>query len=99
MANDSLTNGNGITRDAGPNWIRQGVEDRLQELWTEAIGLGTSVSRLAVAWTLARPGVDVPIVGPRDPAHIDDLDEEAFARIDTVIAGAVIVVGPSPEGI
>lgn len=54
---------------------------------------------MAVAWTLARPGVDVPIVGPRDPAHIDDLDEEAFARIDTVIAGAVIVVGPSPEGI
>jgi aryl-alcohol dehydrogenase-like predicted oxidoreductase len=62
---------------------------------------------LAVAWTLARPGVDVPIVGTRDPPHIDDairiadleLDEEALARIDTIIAGAVIVVGPSPEGI
>jgi aryl-alcohol dehydrogenase-like predicted oxidoreductase len=62
---------------------------------------------LAVAWTPARPGVDVAIVGTRDPAHIDDairaadlpLDEEALARIDTIIAGAVTVVGPSPEGI
>jgi len=49
----------------------------------------------------------VAIVGTRDPAHIDDairasdlqLDEEALARIDTIIAGPVTVVGPSPEGI
>ena len=47
-----------------------------------------------MAWTLARPGVDVPIVGPRDPAHIDDLDEEAFARIDTVTAPAMTVSMP-----
>ena len=47
------------------------------------------------------------IVGTRDPAHIDDairasdlqLDEEALARIDTIIAGVVTVVWPSPEGI
>jgi aryl-alcohol dehydrogenase-like predicted oxidoreductase len=62
---------------------------------------------LVVAWTLVRPGVDVAIVGTRDPAHIDDairaadlqLDEEALARIDTIMAGTVTVVGPSPEGI
>ncbi|MFZ0058846.1 MAG: hypothetical protein WAL35_02215 [Acidimicrobiales bacterium] len=60
-----------------------------------------------VAWTLARSGVDVAIGGTRDPAHIDDavravdlpLDEGALARIDTIIAGVVAVVGPSPEGI
>ncbi|MGA9077081.1 MAG: hypothetical protein WB383_01940 [Acidimicrobiales bacterium] len=27
------------------------------------------------------------------------LDEEAFARIDTIIAGAGTAVGPSPDGI
>ncbi|MGD0439018.1 MAG: aldo/keto reductase [Acidimicrobiales bacterium] len=67
---------------------------------------GTSVSRLAVAWTLARPGIDVAIVGTRDPAHVDDavravdlqLDEEALANIDNVTSSAVTVTSPSPEG-
>jgi aryl-alcohol dehydrogenase-like predicted oxidoreductase len=68
---------------------------------------GTSVSRLAVAWTLARPGIDVAIVGIRDPRHVDDvvravdlqLDGEALARIDEITSGAVTVRGPSPEGV
>ncbi len=68
---------------------------------------GTSVSRLAVAWALARPGVDVAIVGTRDPGHLDDavravdlqLDDDALARIDEITAGAVTVRGPSPEGV
>jgi aryl-alcohol dehydrogenase-like predicted oxidoreductase len=46
----------------------------------------------------------VAIFGTREPAHIDDavraadltLDEEALSLIDTVIAGVVTVVGPSP---
>jgi hypothetical protein len=67
--------------------------------------LGTSIGQLAVAWTLAHPGVDVAIVGTRDPAHVDDvlaaadleLDEEALARIDAIMAGAVPVSGPAPE--
>jgi hypothetical protein len=67
--------------------------------------LGTSVSRLAVAWTLAHPAVDVAIVGSRNATHVDDalaaagldLDEDALARIDTIMASSVPVAGPSPE--
>ncbi len=48
--------------------------------------LGTSVSRLAVAWALANPAVHVAIVGTRNPKHIDDL-----------VRDEVPVGGPSPE--
>ena len=66
---------------------------------------GTSVSRLAVAWTLARPGIDVAILGTRSPVHVDDavratdlqLDEDALDRIDTIMSEAVPVAWPSPE--
>jgi aryl-alcohol dehydrogenase-like predicted oxidoreductase len=66
---------------------------------------GTSVSRLAVAWTLANPAVQVAIVGTRNAAHVDDalaatelhLDEAALARMDAIMASAEPVSGPSPE--
>jgi aryl-alcohol dehydrogenase-like predicted oxidoreductase len=67
--------------------------------------LGTSVSRLAVAWTLANPAVQVAIVGTRTPSHVDDaiaaadlaLDHEAMRRIDEIVSDEVPVGGPSPE--
>jgi aryl-alcohol dehydrogenase-like predicted oxidoreductase len=67
--------------------------------------LGVSVSRLAVAWTLANPAVHVAIVGTRRPDHVDDavaaadleLDDEVFGRIDDIMRDAVPVGGPSPE--
>src|SRR5690242_6144061 len=67
--------------------------------------LDTSVSRLAIAWTLANPAVDVAIVGTRNPKHIDDavaaarlkLDAGAIRRIDEIVAAEVPVGGPSPE--
>jgi hypothetical protein len=67
--------------------------------------LGTSVSRLAVAWTLANPAVHVAIVGTRDPGHVDDaiaaadlhLDSQVLSQIDTIMQTAVAVAGPSPE--
>ncbi len=34
--------------------------------------LGVSVSRLAIAWTLANPAVQVAIVGARSRGHIED---------------------------
>jgi aryl-alcohol dehydrogenase-like predicted oxidoreductase len=69
--------------------------------------LGTSVGRLAVAWTLANPAVHVAIVGTRNPDHVDDaaaaadleLDGQLLARIDDIMRTAVPVAGPSPEGI
>jgi aryl-alcohol dehydrogenase-like predicted oxidoreductase len=69
--------------------------------------LGTSVSRLAVAWTLANPAVHVAIVGTRDPGHVDDaiaaadlhLDDQALSRIDTIMRTAVAAAGPSPASV
>jgi aryl-alcohol dehydrogenase-like predicted oxidoreductase len=67
--------------------------------------LGTTVSRLAIAWTLAHPAVPVAIIGTRNPAHVDDalaaadlhLDRDTLVRIDAIMADAVPVNGPSPE--
>lgn len=69
------------------------------------IELGTTVSRLAVAWTLANPAVQVAIVGTRSLRHVDDaiaaadlaLDQPALRRIDEIVADEVPVGGPSPE--
>jgi aryl-alcohol dehydrogenase-like predicted oxidoreductase len=67
--------------------------------------LGVSVSRLAIAWTLANPAVQVTIVGARHPDHIADsvaaagltLSEADLERIDRIMAGAVAMTGPHPE--
>ncbi|MEA2655484.1 MAG: hypothetical protein QOI23_849 [Chloroflexota bacterium] len=69
--------------------------------------LGTSVSRLAIAWTLANPAVHVAIVGTRNPKHIDDaiaaadlkLDPSALRGIEEIISDEVRVGGPSPESV
>ena len=69
--------------------------------------LGTTVSRLAVAWTLANPAVHVAIVGTRNPAHVDDavaaldleLDEHAMRQIDQIVSNEVPVGGPTPESV
>jgi aryl-alcohol dehydrogenase-like predicted oxidoreductase len=66
---------------------------------------GCSVSQLAIAWTLACPGVDVAIVGSRSAAHIEDslgaldvhLSGAEMKEIERIAAGAVPVAGPSPE--
>jgi aryl-alcohol dehydrogenase-like predicted oxidoreductase len=67
--------------------------------------LGVTLPQLAVAWTLAHPAVHVAIVGTRNPGHVDEilaaadycLTDEALQRIDTVMADATTVAGPSPE--
>ena len=69
--------------------------------------LGTSVSRLAIAWVLANPAVQVAIVGTRNPKHIEDaiaasalkLDASALHRIEDIISDEVRVGGPSPESV
>ncbi len=69
--------------------------------------LGTTVGRLAVAWTLANPAVEVAIVGTRNPRHIDDaiaaaglrLDEQALRRIGEIVSTEVAVGGPTPESV
>jgi aryl-alcohol dehydrogenase-like predicted oxidoreductase len=67
--------------------------------------LGVSVSRLAIAWVLANPAVDVAIVGARSRRHIEDsvaaaglsLSEAELGQIDEIMADAVPLSGPSPE--
>lgn len=69
--------------------------------------LNTTVSALAIAWTLAHPAVDVAIVGARQAAHIEDsvraaelrLNEIDLAEIAATMAGAVTVGGPTPESV
>jgi aryl-alcohol dehydrogenase-like predicted oxidoreductase len=81
--------------------------DRVRELERFARERGHSISQLAIAWTLARPGVDVAIVGTRRPEHIEQalgalelhLSAEDLSAIDRIMAGSVAVGGPSPEGI
>jgi aryl-alcohol dehydrogenase-like predicted oxidoreductase len=75
---------------------------RLSDLAEER---GATVSRLAIAWTLADPAVHVAIVGARSPDHIAEsvgaadlrLDDEDLARIEEIMGDSVQVAGPSPE--
>ena len=75
-------------------------------LGTVAAELGLTLPQLAIGWTLTNPAVDVAIVGTRDRDHVDealaaaaiDLDDEVMQRIDDLMADAVAVAGPSPEG-
>jgi aryl-alcohol dehydrogenase-like predicted oxidoreductase len=80
------------------------VVQRLSRLASE---LGTTVSALAIAWTLAHPAVDVAIVGARRATHIEDsvgaatlrLGDADLAEINAIMDGAVIVGGPTPESV
>jgi aryl-alcohol dehydrogenase-like predicted oxidoreductase len=86
--------------------LRRNVEAvrRLEQFASE---LGTSVSALAIAWTLAHGAVDVAIVGARRAAHIEQsvgaaelrLGDAELAAIDAIMDGAVAVGGPSPESV
>ncbi|WP_372664058.1 aldo/keto reductase [Amycolatopsis kentuckyensis] len=68
---------------------------------------GLEVGQLAIAWTLARPGVHAAIVGARRPKHIEasiaaadvELTSDDLAEIDRITADAVQVAGAAPEGI
>jgi aryl-alcohol dehydrogenase-like predicted oxidoreductase len=80
--------------------------DVVDELRRLAERRGATVGQLAVAWVLANPAVQVAIVGARSPQHLDEslgaldlaLDPNDLAEIDRVMAGAVPVRGPAPEG-
>ena len=71
-----------------------------------AADLGVTVSRLAIAWTLANPAVHVAIVGARQASHVQDslaaadvsLSDADLAEIDNIMSFAAQVAGPSPEG-
>lgn len=79
----------------------------VEELKKLAADKGVQVSQLAIAWTLARPGVHVAIVGARTAPNIEasaaaadvELTEDDLARIDEIAASGVQVEGATPEGV
>ncbi|MEU6431060.1 aldo/keto reductase [Microbispora sp. NPDC046973] len=96
-------------RSASPDFtggtFRRNLE-AVGELRRFAEERGATVGQIAVAWVLAHPAVQVAIVGSRRPAHLAEtvsaldvrLDEKDLARIDELMAGAVPIRAPSPEG-
>jgi aryl-alcohol dehydrogenase-like predicted oxidoreductase len=65
--------------------------DRLRELGAPR---GLSPGALAIAWTLAQPGVTGAIVGVRLPEHVDD----AVGAADPDLAGVLAAAGIEPTG-
>lgn len=63
--------------------------------------------QLGVAWTISHPAVHVAVVGARRfsqlealvPAAERELSAGDRAEINEILAGAVRMVGPSPEGV
>ena len=96
-------------RDGSPAFHGEGFRRNLQivsELERLAAEeLGTSVSQLAIAWTLANPAVHAAIVGARSAGHIEEAVDAAGLRlsdgdleeIDRVMAGSTPIAGPFPE--
>jgi aryl-alcohol dehydrogenase-like predicted oxidoreductase len=56
--------------------------DLVERLRPLADGLGVSMSELAIAWTLAWPGVTGAIVGARSPRQLDEWIGAAELRLD-----------------
>lgn len=88
---------------SGPGFARNlEIVAELRELANE---LGATVSRLAIAWTLANPAVTVSIVGARRPEHLADsvlaaelnLDEESLARATEIASRGEQVDILTPE--
>jgi aryl-alcohol dehydrogenase-like predicted oxidoreductase len=77
------------------------------ELERFAAERGWTVAQLAIAWALSTPGVDVAIVGARNPEQIEgtapagdlEVNEEDRKEIDEIIEGAVPAPGPTPESV
>lgn len=80
------------------------VVDELSEF---AASKDASVAQLAIAWTLAQPGIHVAIVGARRAKNIEEslaaadleLTESDLAEIDRISSRGFQVDGASPEGI
>jgi aryl-alcohol dehydrogenase-like predicted oxidoreductase len=105
----ATTFGPGDWRAHSPAFTGAGFARNLQvvaALRAFAARRGATVAQLAVAWVLANPAVQVAIVGARTPAHQAEalgaldlaLSPADLAEIDTIMAAAVPVGGPTPEG-
>lgn len=81
--------------------VRRRLE-AVEELVGVADDLGWSLPQLAIAFTIAHPGVTSTILGPRTPQQLADLlggashvlDDAALDRIDDIVAPAVDLYDP-----
>jgi aryl-alcohol dehydrogenase-like predicted oxidoreductase len=79
------------------------VVERLKQFSRE---WAITLPELAVAWTLAQQAVQVAIVAARRPAQLEGtataadhhLSADDLRRIETIVADAVPVWAPHPEG-
>jgi aryl-alcohol dehydrogenase-like predicted oxidoreductase len=70
-----------------------------------AIDLGVTMSQLAIAWTLAQPGVHAAIMGAQHVTYLQDsagaadvtLSGADLAAIEDIMESATPVGGPAPE--
>ncbi|GFG73071.1 aldo/keto reductase [Mycobacterium botniense] len=77
----------------------------IENLRVFADDLGITLSQLAIAWTLAQPGVHVAIVGAQHLGYLQDsaaaaevtLSDADLDAIEKIVASAVPVGGPFPE--
>jgi aryl-alcohol dehydrogenase-like predicted oxidoreductase len=101
--------GPGDWRAHSPAFTGEGFARNLQvvaALRAFAARRGATVAQLAVAWVLAHPAVQVAIVGAPTPAHLAEsvgaldltLSQADLPEIDHIMAAAVPVGGPTPEG-
>ena len=92
-------------RRVHPDFVEPGFSRNLElvaGLQTVAADLGCSLPELAIAWTLAWPGVTGAIVGARRPAQVDGwigsaavvLDADCLAEIGSVLAATGAGAGP-----
>jgi aryl-alcohol dehydrogenase-like predicted oxidoreductase len=61
----------------------------VQELCGMASEAGIPLSRLALAWSMAQPGVTAPIIGPRTPAQLEDNLQAIEVKVPQQIIEAV----------
>lgn len=79
----------------------------VEQLKAFAADRNLHVSQLALAWALAKPGVDVAIVGARSAKHIEsslaaadvELSADEVSEIERIGATGVQVEGAAPEGV
>jgi hypothetical protein len=107
--NEATTFPDGDWRARSPAFTGEGFARNLRvvaALRAFAAGRGATIAQLAVAWVLSRPAVQVAIVGARTPAHLAEslgalelqLSQDDLTEIDHIMAAAVPVGGPTPEG-
>ena len=72
--------------------------DLLDELRSLAQQAGVALHHLALAFTLAHPGVTAAIIGPRTSAQLDDLLAAADVRLDAAVLDRIdALVAPGTD--